>query len=635
MEECIDVLRHAPHLVWVEINEVNDLESSVSPVTNSTIQNLQLDSASAQMWQSLTLPALEVLRVHGELKCIDSASDFVPQSQCHIKIGKFVLSGSEDGFLSFLKLIPSLEQLDLEWPNGNIETLLELLARTEADIGEGEFLPNLLCLSLSSIGEFSWASMASIISPKPLLHTCVSSRPLRTVSVKIAGHIKDGDDRLGIDAESLQKILKLVDAGARIDLRDDNDQNIVDAWINHFQTPGGNYEWLESYQGGNKRRVLDATAALDCILEEQGKMDKKLNTMHDPLQRLPEEITSRIFGLCFAPIPVIEGSDDRDIRYDSWTYGNDVTFQLKLDRSPSVVPVLVKEWLNRSGDLPLAISLQYYQCGPKAPSDQADFVLDTFGEAMADAIHAVADRWSLVSLQVPSSYMSKLCIRTSQPNFLLLHLEPTNLTPNLLLILEALQDPNVFREAWKWTHALKCWSNHKDEILSFLKMVPSMENLKLAYCHSKVEEALFELLAETAAAIGEKVFLPNLSSLSVIPSGYPCWAVLASITSPKTAPQAKVLGRPLHKITVKIQGSIHFGLGNNPRSEIDSKSLKKILDLIDSGLEAELRDCWENNIVSAWIKHYETQGGKYEWLKSYRSINGLVIEEPRLHYICV
>ncbi|KAF9533786.1 hypothetical protein CPB83DRAFT_831630 [Crepidotus variabilis] len=127
-----------------------------------------------------------------------------------------------------------------------------------------------------------------------------------------------------------------------------------------------------------ERRVKDAKIALDRVLEEQRQVKEDMNAVHDPMNWLPIEISSDIFGLCFAPIPRLEGQDN--IRDYSRMHTQDPTFQLKLGA----------EWLSRSADLSLIIWLEYeHQSDYDSDSDdEADVELGSAGLALLDAVRA-------------------------------------------------------------------------------------------------------------------------------------------------------------------------------------------------------------------------------------------------------
>jgi hypothetical protein len=168
-------------------------------------------------------------------------------------------------------------------------------------------------------------------------------------------------------------------------------------------------------------------------------LGSRINEIHDPfIHKLPLEIGSHIFRLCF---PVLDfediqlwreaatftgalrlGAVCRKWRELAWATP-DLWDTLYLRISPSVkcslaelLPVLLCEWLNRSGMRPLTIFFRYYVCSEEtALVSAADLVIEV--------INLYSGRWRSLHLDVDADIPERLCGSIHPNQLLYLELE--------------------------------------------------------------------------------------------------------------------------------------------------------------------------------------------------------------------
>ncbi|KDR86103.1 hypothetical protein GALMADRAFT_235337 [Galerina marginata CBS 339.88] len=198
--------------------------------------------------------------------------------------------------------------------------------------------------------------------------------------------------------------------------------------------------------------IVQINAALKTAAELSKQVpgiNTEINQIHpSSIHRIPMEISSRIFLFCvhrglFDTQPVVNidivdpdlvsgrlglGAVCRTWRQIAWAtpqLWNFISIQFKVDKFPAR-DELVKEWLSRSGQLPLSISVferRYVEENPYLP---------LIGESTAHHFHSViqtlssySNRWQNLSLKLPSFLCRRFADVTSHADVLhTLHLLP-------------------------------------------------------------------------------------------------------------------------------------------------------------------------------------------------------------------
>jgi hypothetical protein len=174
------------------------------------------------------------------------------------------------------------------------------------------------------------------------------------------------------------------------------------------------------------------------LTAKQRTLASRMNAIHDPfIHKLSPEIGSHIFRLC---LPTLD-DNGRDLRDE----GKEVTRVLRLGAvcqkwrqlawaTPNLwellyvnigppterslvesLPGLVREWLSRSGMLPLTIFFQQFEDGDNSPSytDSSDeFVVKTLEHATDEVVHIInlhSGRWRNLHLDVAANIPERLC----------------------------------------------------------------------------------------------------------------------------------------------------------------------------------------------------------------------------------
>ncbi|KAF9527299.1 hypothetical protein CPB83DRAFT_907710 [Crepidotus variabilis] len=269
--DCIEVLRRSPYLLHATFLDTEGLYPMV-PVTNSSIQHLEVLRASDALWQSMTLPSLRELTLGDQCEFEQSVTEFACRSQCPLQKASFGWPTDEGDLLSFLKSVPSLEELEWIYADINLEaSILELLGKT-ADVEQAhpgrQFLPNLSKLSITTARDFPWSSLVSIASATaPRLG--MVRRPLRRITITLnlkpystSEDTFDAGDLLleEIDVECVRSILRLIDSGIDFRLRDFNEhRDVLQEWIRYYIAKEGELEWLKPYHLGRSCSELTST----------------------------------------------------------------------------------------------------------------------------------------------------------------------------------------------------------------------------------------------------------------------------------------------------------------------------------------------------------------------------------------
>ncbi|KAF9527311.1 hypothetical protein CPB83DRAFT_907720 [Crepidotus variabilis] len=225
------------------------------PVTNYSVQHLETTCMSQEIWRALTLPALEELYFESRASFGfgSAAADFMRRSQCPLKRLYIGDTLKNNDIPSFLKLTPSLEELECYCESDPRSTILELLDETlkapSTCAGE-QFLPNLRKLHVNSQrGLVPWPSIASIACQMTTRGDALR-RLLKTMVVYVKYRFTNEANfqEEDIDADSLRNILHLIDSGMDIKVHNSNGVDMIEMWIGYYLHKGGDYEWLKSYR---------------------------------------------------------------------------------------------------------------------------------------------------------------------------------------------------------------------------------------------------------------------------------------------------------------------------------------------------------------------------------------------------
>ena len=180
------------------------------------------------------------------------------------------------------------------------------------------------------------------------------------------------------------------------------------------------------------------------LMAKQRMLASRMNAIHDPfIHKLSPEIGSHIFCLC---LPMLDDNecDPQDERKEvtrvlrlgavcqkwhqlAWATPNlwellYVNIGPPMERSlVESLPGLLREWLSRSGMLPLTIFLQQFEDGDNSPSytDSPDeFVVKTLEHVTDKIVHIInlhSGQWRNLHLDVAANIPERLC-SSIQPN---------------------------------------------------------------------------------------------------------------------------------------------------------------------------------------------------------------------------
>jgi len=222
VDECLEVFRRTRRLQHCRFAKIGPNESEFPTPLNEdwilvwTIQRLQLghrhNFGRSYLFNTLTLPSLISLQYEGHRERLPVAalSVFVARSRCaltQLALSAVIVSDVE--LIDFLKLLPSLEILQLRSPRGDSIGMSDLLLHyfslnppPEAALEIAKFLPVLTTLHYSGRFSFSWEPLAEMFPiaifledkivplsmeiPQPTLIDALNlrRRPLRSVTFK-------------------------------------------------------------------------------------------------------------------------------------------------------------------------------------------------------------------------------------------------------------------------------------------------------------------------------------------------------------------------------------------------------------------------------------------------------------------
>lgn len=175
---------------------------------------------------------------------------------------------------------------------------------------------------------------------------------------------------------------------------------------------------LESSLTEAQERVIEAVLALRAIETKRQQIRTKINSEHDPLtSRLPAEIVAEIFKATLTrkvPLtmeaftidsPLFLGAVCRSWRKIAWSTPSLWNWiHIFVCHPPSrYFGDLVKEWLDRSGNMPLVIQIS---CEDRSQDEDGFFFCPGFGLYGGFDVHvnACSSRWQYISFEVPTAF---------------------------------------------------------------------------------------------------------------------------------------------------------------------------------------------------------------------------------------
>ena len=182
VDECLEVFRRTRRLQHCRFAKIgpNGSEFPIPPNEDQilvwTVQRLQLNHrhnfGRSYLFNTLTLQSLTSLQYEGnrEMLPVAALSVFITRSRCALTL--LALSAvvvSDVDLIDLLKLLPSLEILQLRSPRGDWIGMSDLLLHyfssnppPESALEAAKFLPYLTTLHYSGRFTFSWASLAEM-----------------------------------------------------------------------------------------------------------------------------------------------------------------------------------------------------------------------------------------------------------------------------------------------------------------------------------------------------------------------------------------------------------------------------------------------------------------------------------------
>ncbi|KAF8195039.1 hypothetical protein BJ912DRAFT_1056916 [Pholiota molesta] len=157
------------------------------------------------------------------------------------------------------------------------------------------------------------------------------------------------------------------------------------------------------------RQIHDMEEALATLKAMRASNNAKINTVHDPLSRLPIELVSEIF-MYLRPLPM------KVAYYRNLVVPDDVAKSMKTPSSlvPSAepgehlpeVPDIIRQWLGRSGQLPLCIYLYAAQKRLNGGLLSAHpYGNEAYVERLMDVINEYSGRWFYLNLDIPKRFI--------------------------------------------------------------------------------------------------------------------------------------------------------------------------------------------------------------------------------------
>ena len=252
-------------------------------------------------------------------------------------------------------------------------------------------------------------------------------------------------------------------------------------------------------------------------------LGSRINAIHDPfIHRLPPEISSYIFRLCFPTLNFESshlwneaaaftgvlnlGAVCRKWRQLAWTTPHlwdtiFITIQPSTRRSlAETLPDLLREWLSRSGMRPLTIFFRYSGCSEGSDSSDLSMLsykcagkaLDSAADLVIEVINLHSGRWRNLHLDVGPDIPERFCgsIQPTQLLFLDLAMDGGS-SPTLKFVMKskpfptqlALTNfpPTMVDIGWDNITRAILWDLTADECLEVLQRAPVLE-----YCMAEL-----------------------------------------------------------------------------------------------------------------------------------------------------
>ncbi|KAF8185746.1 hypothetical protein BJ912DRAFT_1060566 [Pholiota molesta] len=179
------------------------------------------------------------------------------------------------------------------------------------------------------------------------------------------------------------------------------------------------------------RQIHEAEEALATLKAKRASNNTKINTRHDPLSRLPIELVSEIF-MYLRPLPMkvayyldVDVPDDvgksmktplllgavcRAWRAFSWSIPRLwSTISINVYNGNEEVPDIIRQWLGRSGQLPLCIYLYAAQKQLNGGILSAHpYGNEPYVARLMDTINKYSGRWFYLNLDIPKRFILRV-----------------------------------------------------------------------------------------------------------------------------------------------------------------------------------------------------------------------------------
>ncbi|KAF5325242.1 hypothetical protein D9619_009863 [Psilocybe cf. subviscida] len=253
---------------------------------------------------------------------------------------------------------------------------------------------------------------------------------------------------------------------------------------------------------------------------------------------IPPELASEIFAFCALQNPLILCSVSKQWQAIAWAtpcLWTSITVAIKPSTMAETLPTtahLVRQWLTRSGALPLKIHLAYR--GSSSSSTSIDY---TLLYPLIDLFNAHANRWRYLALDIPSFLFSRFLgdpavanalevlqlnvidsAKSNNPKFDLINAVPH--PKSLFVVNMPLQSINI------------CWNNiinleiATGSLLDIIQMLPQATSL----VHCKFDRLFLPMNADIV--LGEPIVVPHLRTLEFLSFNNAISELLNAVTLP-------------------------------------------------------------------------------------------------------
>ena len=232
-DECIELIRRAPHLTTLTLQDIN-ISSSVFPFPNTRIihpglRSLELlgfgnEAVVAEILDSVCLPTLEEWIHNRSPFLLDSMISFAGCSSSSLKI--FKISIDRIDYHQVTRLLSHLSSIEfLELSTGRLPPSEELFSLLCASAESSLYLPHLQSLEFVSEFYFNWEYLPQIFA--------LSRWQSLRVRVRINRRLRLD----GIEDQTVKLLLGLVDEGIDLTVVDDRYIDLVQVykqWVSQY-----------------------------------------------------------------------------------------------------------------------------------------------------------------------------------------------------------------------------------------------------------------------------------------------------------------------------------------------------------------------------------------------------------------